>query len=81
MASSAASGGPLLRLAANGKAVAATAGPLGPSSAAAAPSRRFFQGLDWPADVARLEGGCHAGHEDGELAAAVAPAAHAARLA
>jgi hypothetical protein len=47
---------------------------------AAATSRRFTEGLDWPADAARLEGGCHAGREARELVAAVAPAAHAARL-
>jgi hypothetical protein len=40
------------------------------------PSRRFTQGLDWPADAARRESGCR----EGELVAAVAPAAQAARL-
>ena len=25
--------------------------------------------LGWPADAARMEGGCHAGREDGELVA------------
>jgi hypothetical protein len=42
---------------------------------ATATSRRFTQWLGWPADAARLEGGCHAGRGDGELVAAVAPAA------
>jgi hypothetical protein len=49
---------------------------------ATATSRRFTQALDWPAAAARLEGGCHAGRNDGELVAAVAPTArHRARLA
>jgi hypothetical protein len=45
---------------------------------AATTSRRFTEELDWPGDAARLEGGCHAGRNDRELVAAVAPAAHAA---
>jgi len=71
---------PLLRLAANGQAVAATSRHLGPGWQAPRCRGASFK-LDWPADAARLEGGCHAGRNDGELVAAVAPAAHAARLA
>jgi hypothetical protein len=71
---------PLLRLAANDQAVAATSRHLGRGRKVPRCRGVFPQGLDWPADAARLEGGCHAGRTDGELVAAVAPAAHTARL-